>query len=118
MPHRLSALPERPLTSREITKVLTSIIGGVVVSEPSVHAIIPELLEHARGDTGEIFVGDREIERKRHRLHQIPSWEIAFMATISGLRGWCSPSDVDTALAWIEENLPRIYTGLGVRLPS
>ena len=97
----------RPLTSREISKILSSIIGGVVTADPHARERVPVVLELARTKTSELV-----------RPTSPASWELAIGATVAGLRGWCDPRDVDIALRWVDANLHKILSGLATRLPS
>jgi len=101
----LDPAPVRPLTSREISKVLCSIIGGAVAYDPWVAEFVPDVLSAITAPAP-------------HDLHALnlhvtcdlrsASWAIALAATVSGLRGWCRPGDVDTALAWVVEHLDTV----------
>ncbi len=97
----------RPLTNREISKVLCSIIGGVVTSYPDVKARVPDILQIAKAGTVLEFA-----ERTAKYGIAETSWEVALIATVSGLRGWCNPEDVDSALEWVDHNLDRIFNQL------
>lgn len=87
----------RPLTSREIAKVLLGMISGVVTHDPDARKYIPKALECAR--PGAIL----EIRRA--------SWIVAFRATVAGMRGWCDEREVNTALAWLADNHARVIPG-------
>ena len=84
----------RPLTSREISKVLIAILGGVAATVPGAMDRVPTILDYAA-------------KERPGTLHM--SWEIAFTATVAGFRGWCKPSDIATAVAWVAENLHRLF---------
>ena len=89
----------RPLSSREIAKVLLGLLGGVVVHEPEARGEIPGMLAVELKRPGAV-VGIRRA-----------SWKTAFRATVAGLRGWCNERDVNTALAWIADNHERAIPG-------
>lgn len=112
-PARLDPREARPLTSREISKVICAIIGGVVTVNPGVKPRVPTVLELARKET--------PIASPLPSGAQFGvSWEVALMATVAGFRGWCDPKDVDTAIEWVDQNLPLILGKLTekTKLPS
>lgn len=99
----------RPLTSREISKVLSGIISGVVA-----------LSSNARDHVSEVVAAVIRKETTRHvnrlvvkagpgvALDIYPTWACAFSATVAGLRGWCEDADIQTALLWVSENVNLI----------
>lgn len=95
----------RPLTSREISKVLCAIIGGVIIADPKVRPRVPAVLGLAKTAPSSLMKAPA-------------TWEVALAATVSGFRGWCDPKDVDNALDWVDQNLPLILGNLTSRLPS
>jgi hypothetical protein len=106
-PATLDPRDARPLTSREISKVLCSIIGGVITIDPNARPRVPAVLELVRSSPKSLMEPSSPA-----------SWEVALAATVSGLRGWCAPKDVDTAIDWVDQNLPLILNGLAKHLPS
>lgn len=74
-------------------------LGGVVAHEPECHAELGRAIESAKPG------GVVELRRK--------DWVIAFRATVAGLRGWCDERDVSTALAWLSDNVPRLFPAPG-----
>jgi len=102
----LDPAPVRPLTSREISKVLCSIIGGVVAFDPGSAALVPDILSAITAPA------PHDLRALNERATSIncrgASWAIALAATVSGLRGWCRPHDVDAALAWVAEHLDDV----------
>lgn len=89
----------RPLTSREIAKVLLGMISGAVTHDPDARKQIPRALECAK--PGAI------IELRR------ATWIVAFRATVAGLRGWCDEREVNTALTWLSENHAKVIPSSG-----
>lgn len=124
MPHSTTLDPAdaRPLTSREISKVLCSIIAGVVVYDPAARSSMPEVLAAVRTGTAPAGAVDdlawrRTVPRQKYAGGGIPitpsfgqpaSWATALSATVAGFRGWCAPNDIATALTWVTENLHEI----------
>lgn len=85
--------------------MLCSIIGGVITADPAIRPRVPTVLGIVR-------------QRPRELMTAPASWECALAATVSGLRGWCDPKDVDTAIDWVDQNLPVILSNIASRLPS
>ncbi len=110
MPAILDPRDARPLTSREISKVLCGIVGGIANDErmnhPSGHARIAGVLREVRDGQADVTYLDAYASGVP-RLGS-PTWASALVATIAGLRGWCKPHDVQTALVWISENIGAI----------
>ena len=109
MPVTLSTAPVRPLTNREISKFLCAMLNGIAVIEPGVTAEFPEVidlsmrlleLEHDGGDA----------LRQLCKGQEKATWRVAVGATVSGLKHWCERVDIETALMWVRENLPRMFT--------
>ena len=107
----LDPLPVRALTSREIAKVLASIIGGVVAADHRARHRVAIVIAHVRAR----YLGrgnpieERNREFRQHRfVGADPCWEVALLATVAGLRGWCNPKDVATAIDWVDANLPLV----------
>jgi hypothetical protein len=104
----------RPLTSREISKVLCAIIGSVVTADPRTRERVPQVLGLTKTPHTTAM-----LEVARAGVHPCPpSWELAFAATVSGFRGWCDPKDVDTAIEWVDCHLSQILGMLAQRMPS
>ncbi len=102
----------RPLTSREISKVLSGIIGGVVAANPKARDHVAGVVDAVlRGDSTQMVESFVTGLRPGHvggniiPLNIYPTWACAFSATVAGLKGWCNPTDVRTALHWVAENL-------------
>lgn len=111
-PTTLDPADARPLTSREISKVLCSIIAGVVVFDPAARPAIPAVIAAVRREAPSseaTNIGWLYRARAAHtfRLTEA-SWATALSATVSGLRGWCAPNDIAAALAWVAENVDEI----------
>ena len=99
----------RPLTSREISKVLCGIIGGVTAFSPSTTYAVPHVLEALRRGGSIQFVDAMAISEPESTSNDPdPPWAAALTATVYGLRGWCDPHDVETALAWTCQNIHLI----------
>ncbi len=104
---KLDPREARPLTSREISKVICGIIGGVVTYDQDARAVVPEVIKAVRANSPlrEVnYLAQRSLPARRRGT----SWACALSATVAGLRGWCDPKDVETALSWVAENLDRI----------
>ena len=114
-PARLDPSDARPLTSREIAKVLCSMLGGIMAADPQSKDRVPTVVQLARDRPTSVMRQDAIMRTTLPKCSV--SWEVAFVVTISGLRGWCAPAEVDTALAWVSENVHLIYPG-NVTLPS
>jgi hypothetical protein len=111
----------RPLTSREISKVVCSIIAGVVAYDQDAREVVPDVIKAVRESVAmeEInAIAQRRIRNGHPRPDYVsvlskvylgPSWACALIGTVAGLRGWCAPKDVDTALAWVAENLELVF---------
>lgn len=89
--------------------MLCSIIGGVIATEPTTKDRVPTVLRIAKnaGTAGLLT-----------SVEQMPTWECALAATVSGLRGWCAPKDIEIAIDWVDQNLPLILSNIAKRLPS
>jgi hypothetical protein len=98
----------RPLTSREISKVLSAIIAGVVTVNPRARGHVAAVVSDVIQKTSAKAIGARHCNMVAPSLDIAPSWAVAFSATVSGLNGWCDPGDVQTALRWVSENLNLI----------
>lgn len=99
----------RPLTSREISKVLCGIIGGVAVFNPDTRDEMPLVLEVLRrGGTLEQAEATSSKLLAPGKRRPTTTWAAALGATVWSLRGWCNPRDVDTAIAWVAENLSMV----------
>lgn len=93
----LSSAPVRPLTSREIAKILCSILSGVADPDRILVGSFSGVLDSAgpcRDSVG---------------LHDL--WAAAFLATVAGFYTWCRPIDVETALAWIRAHVGMFHDG-------
>jgi hypothetical protein len=109
MPAELDPADVRPLTSREISKILCSIIGGVVAADARVKKRVPEVLRLVRMQDGaHVLAIDDEARRACTPACDV-SWEIALLATVSGLRTWCSPVDLEVAIEWTDANMAALY---------
>jgi TusA-related sulfurtransferase len=95
MPAVLDPRDARPLTSREIAKLLVGVIAGVVAHDPEAHDEIPKAIKSGARDA--------ILELKR------ANWIVAFRATVASLRGWCDEREVNTALAWLGEHAGKIF---------
>lgn len=123
-PVTLDPRQERPLTSREIAKILGSILAGVLVSAPHAADSMGTAFEHIKWIRVVIGIGsseemtanartlslDEAVQRANalvaadlHREGKA-TWFTALTATISGFYGWCRAEDVDTAVAWCQQN--------------
>lgn len=112
----LDPSPVRPLTNREISKFLCAILNGIAVIEPRVAAEFPEVIDlsmrmlEPNDDAGEVL---RQLCNGEERA----TWRLAIGATIGGLKDWCHRVDIETALLWVRENIPRMFkaelAGLG-----
>lgn len=111
-PAELDPREARPLTSREISKVLSGIIGGVIATSPTQKHFVVEVVRSVidRDPTRITNIVPVELQDDCRHFDLCPSWACAFSATVSGLRGWCDPADVHTALAWIADHLELICT--------
>lgn len=88
----------RPLTSREIAKVLLGVLGGVAAHDPEVQR------------SGDLRKAIKKADpRAVCELRRPVTWMVAFRATVAGLRGWCDEREVNTALAWLDENVQKIF---------
>lgn len=101
----------RPLTSREIAKVLNGIIACVVTRDPKSREAIPQVLDMIRVNPldfeGMDYVattmdGPRTMEAVRA---DGATWATALSATVVGLQSWCDHRDISTALMWVSQNL-------------
>lgn len=104
MPAVLDPRDARPLTSREISKILLGIIAGVLTHDPEAHKEVELALKQA--EPGAVIALKRA------------NWIVAFKATVSGLRGWCDERDVKTALVWLSENVGKIFPSGAGPIPS
>ncbi len=108
---RLDTREARPLTSREISKVLCAILQGVWILEPDATTEFAEVLDLS-------LRGILEVDAVR-RLNKVElmipgpnvkaSWRTAVGATIGGFSTWCAQKDLETAVLWVSENLPRMF---------
>ncbi len=112
-PTTLDPRDARPLTSREISKVLCGIIGGVAVFSPDTRHEMPLVLEVLRRG-GSIENANLLASQLLTPGRRAATWAAALGATVISLRGWCDPRDVDTAISWVADNLSRVIPSADV----
>lgn len=102
----LDTRKERPLTSREICKILSASICGAVQAGAEPDAV----LEFVRSMQDTLL--ERPVVDHGH-LSAIPSPDPAWCGALGGLMGgllggssewWCHPKDISTAIDWICEH--------------
>lgn len=103
-PAVLSVDAIRPLTSRELSTILCSILRAVATIEPEEIDAFATLL-----DTVGPAVAAENHRTDRNEHVCLPSWRIAFAATVSGFYTWCDPQEIETAVEWISQNLPHLF---------
>ncbi len=91
----------RPLTSREISKVLCAILTGVSAVDAE-RRRFEELVRYIRVNGAAKLLSGLSTT-------SIPTWRVAFAATVVGLEAWCAPVDINTALVWLAENMSLLY---------
>lgn len=120
MPAVLSIAEPRPLTSREISKVLCAMLNGVAVAHPPDIESFPTALDFVIATNelmqrGKMDLHTRELaERVKEFTLVAPgvaTWFTALVATVGGFYAWCHAVDVDTAVLWVAENLSRMFPG-------
>lgn len=113
----------RPLTSREISKVLHSILQGIAVSSPATKDSFLDLAVRARQYLNLWYASPHssELADPAAPFEQITdalsvacggitaSWQLAFVATVSGFISWCRRGAIDQALVWLTENMSRLF---------
>lgn len=127
MPQRVALDPHeaRPLTSREISKILGAMLSGVLTQEPAAAKSMPQAFEHIKWLRERIGTepSSEAIVRRLQGLSMDEvtqqatlltsaglhssgrsTWFTALTATVSGFHGWCSSKAVDDAVAWWSEN--------------
>lgn len=114
MPVRLDPRDARPLTSREISKVLTSVLDGVASAYPEAVPVFPDAMAAvAVAAQHPVQLGNARAALRavssEERFANNAGWFTALAATIGGMRQWCALADVDTAVAYISENLHKRY---------
>lgn len=110
MPVELDDHEVRPLNSRQVNRILCSVIAGVVAADPNIKIRVPQVIQLLKRPAIGAHALARQDEARRSCTPACDvSWEIALLATISGLRTWCEPDAVDHALAWIDLNLDTVY---------
>ena len=99
----------RPLTSREIAKLLCGVIGSMIAYDPhlvtvsTVESVVTLLIADPNGLAHLDYAAGMTSLPKSS-----PTWGSALGATILSLRSWCKPNDIQTALRWISFNLDKI----------
>ena len=116
MPAQLDAAPPRPLTSREISKLLCAILHGVYTVDPTASADFDPLLATSAA-IAEIDLND--VSRLMAQLDELAKsttmpkakalWHAAITATVGGLTHWCALADIQTAIAWVREHAVQMY---------
>lgn len=102
----LDPSPARQLTSHELAKIFSGMLGGIAAVDPP---------------SREDFVGLIEFSmfKLEHDEPQLPlvvsqfgstpsSWHNALLATVAGLSTWCRSTDIHLALLWIRQNIASI----------
>lgn len=99
----LDPAPPRQLTSHELAKIFSGMLGGIAAADPP-----------ARED----FIGLLEFSlfKLQHDQPQLPvppsspsTWHVAMLSTVAGLSTWCRPTDLHTALLWLRHNVGSLF---------
>jgi hypothetical protein len=115
MPAVLDTSDLRPLTSREISRILCGVVGCMAMHDDRVCATLPLVLEQIAQNSSNLETLDMLANRDAPAVGAVPTWASALGATVAGLMGWCKPTDVRTAVIWTRENLDTIFTMVGAR---
>lgn len=110
MPVILDPAPARPLTNREISNLLCAMLSGIADIEPSTTEEFPRVLELGQKllDEDDVDASGTALKELCHGRY-IATWRVAVGATIAGLKGWCGRTELETAILWVRENLPRMF---------
>lgn len=125
---KLDTREARPLTSREISKLLCATISGAVTVEPAQAEHVEGLLVFLRAKyRGEDPPGWETLPTTEEVMAAVatgkmPSgaplkagWQSAVAGLIGGMVGWCSKKNVDDAITWTLEHLHEV---LGILKPG
>lgn len=101
----LDPTPPRQLTSHELAKIFSGMLGGIAATDPPARDEFIGLLEFS-------------MFKLEHNEPQLPtpnsappvsSWHTAMLSTVAGLSTWCRPTDLHTALLWLRHNVAVIF---------
>lgn len=103
----LDPAPPRQLTSHELAKIFSGMLGGIAATDPPAVEEFVGLLEFS------MF----KLEQEQPQLPGFPptptpspsSWHTAMLSTVQGLVTWCRPTDIHTALLWIRHNVSTLF---------
>lgn len=103
---KLDPAPVRQLTSHELAKIFSGMLGGIAASDPPAVADFVGLLEFS------MFKLDHDAALLPHPGTAPSSWHTAMLSTVQGLITWCRPTDIHTALLWMRQNVSTLFPTL------
>lgn len=108
----LDPAPARQLTSHELAKIFSGMLGGIAASDPPARDEFIGLLEFS------MFKLEHDEPQLPH-LGKVPpllvgglrptSWHTAMLSTVAGLSTWCRMTDLHTALLWLRHNVETMF---------
>ena len=102
----LDPAPPRQLTSNELAKIFSGMLGGIAAQDPKAAADFVGLLEFS------MWKLDNEAPLLPSAWSSPPSpssWHTAMLSTVQGLTTWCRPTDIHTALLWLRHNAATLF---------
>lgn len=111
----------RPLTSKEMARILVNILKGVAASHPASVRQFPRAVATARSvlsgplqcSFDELLESMAEVGARFDAELPEGAWCVPFVFTVSGFTTWCQHGDVDAAVSYLEQNLGAMF-----KLPS
>lgn len=94
-PFKLDQRPARPLTSREISKIIGGMLGGIAKC-----GVPMDDVRRTLNAITSVMMGDSPVVSSP-QSHSDTSWAAALAGTIGGLASWCRKVEVLTALRWL-----------------
>lgn len=85
-------------------------LNGIAVIEPATTTEFPEVLQLGLELVDADVADGGGVLKRLCKGEHIATWRVAIGATISGLKNWCEPVDITTALMWVQENLDRMFS--------
>jgi len=105
---QLNPAPIRKLTSREMSQVLCGMLGGIASLDPDTQRQFPTALELALGTADP--ASDPVMAFQALCGGQAKAtWQVALGATVVAFSTWCDRVELEIAVRWVSENLPRMF---------
>lgn len=104
---QLDPAPIRQLTSREMSQVLCGMLGGIAGLDPDTRCDFQGVLEQTLG-----IIGPNDPALAFQALcggSAKASWQVAIGSTVAAFANWCDRAELEMAVRWVTENLPRMF---------